>query len=251
MSLRIVDDTTSSTADEPGTKLAVADTLPGLVAPAASAATSLSGTAFSFEHVVAHAFSSTAKDVSDRWDKWGLAARRNMLLFRFKGSSFSGGEAAAFLLDLFNDENVRTVLEVTPQERAAPSRLEGRVGAVQYEPLRASVTSLSFFDRLTHANIVVAVPAETSGALETDAGAASEDNDGPLYIRKQLEEVIDGVPVGDRLRDALVNPESENAGLFDESTEQRELLYRIFKHVAVGGSVCQYEVRHAFSKHAQ
>lgn len=220
------------------TKLTVAE------APAGSSSDtkeifSSTGAVFTFEHVPSHSFASTSKEVVDRWEKWGLSARRSMLLFRFKGSSFTASEAAAFLLDLFNDATVRGQLAITANERAAPSPLSGRVGAVQFEQLRTSVTSMTFFDRLADANVVVAVPAEGGEPAGADGDAAAAD--GPLYIRKQLEEVIEGVPVGDRLSDALVNPESENAGLFDESTEQRELLFRIFKHVVVGGSVCQYE----------
>lgn len=228
-----------STADV-GTKLTVAEVLVDLSSAEPIGSASGTGAVFSFEHVPSHSFASTSKDVVDRWEKWGLSARRSMLLFRFKGSSFTASAAAAFLLDLFNDANVRGHLAITANERAAPSPLSGRVGAVQFEQLRTSVTSMSFFDRLADANIVVAVPGEGSEPAGADGEAES---DGPLYIRKQLEEVIEGVPVGDRLRDALVNPDSENAGLFDESSEQRELLFRIFKHVAVGGSVCQYEVR--------
>lgn len=228
-----------STADF-GTKLTVAVVIAGSSSETKESASSV-GTVFSFEHVPSHSFASTTKEVVDRWEKWGLSARRSMLLFRFKGSSFTASEAAAFLLDFFNDATVRGQLAITANERAAPSPLSGRVGAVQFEQLRTSVTSMSFFDRLADANIVVAVPGE--GGEPAGADRDTEAADGPLYIRKQLEEVIEGVPVGDRLRDAVVNPDSENAGLFDESTEQRELLFRIFKHVVVGGSVCQYEVR--------
>lgn len=43
------------------------------------------------------------------------------------------------------------------------------------------------------------------------------------------------------LRDLLLNEESENHDLFSES-EQSELLFRILKHLSLGGSVNQFEV---------
>lgn len=43
------------------------------------------------------------------------------------------------------------------------------------------------------------------------------------------------------LRDLFLNEESENHDLFTES-EQSELLFRIFKHLSLGGSMNQFEV---------
>ena len=43
------------------------------------------------------------------------------------------------------------------------------------------------------------------------------------------------------LRELLLDPESEDAEVFNEA-EQQELLFRVFKHLCLGGAVNQYEV---------
>lgn len=48
--------------------------------------------------------------------------------------------------------------------------------------------------------------------------------------------------VSDKLRELLVNPESENADIFSED-QTRELLFHVFKTLCVGGGVCQPDDR--------
>ena len=52
--------------------------------------------------------------------------------------------------------------------------------------------------------------------------------------------------VSDMLRDLLLNESSENAELFSED-DQQELLFRLFKHLCLGGACCQFEVRTCLS----
>ena len=47
--------------------------------------------------------------------------------------------------------------------------------------------------------------------------------------------------VSDKLRDMLVNPESENAAIFSQD-ERAELLLCIFEHLCLGGAMNQFEV---------
>ena len=47
-------------------------------------------------------------------------------------------------------------------------------------------------------------------------------------------------PVSDMLRDMLIKEESENAELFTDA-ERSEFLFRVFQHLALGGSMCQFE----------
>lgn len=79
------------------------------------------------------------------------------------------------------------------------------------------MTSLTFFDRLVDAGIVT-----SSGAL-----------------RRCLDEVYDGATASDLLKDMLVNPESENAHVFCEDSEQNEFLFQLLKALVIGGSMCQ------------
>ena len=65
-------------------------------------------------------------------------------------------------------------------------------------------------------------------------------------IRGCYDEVFDGITVGDKLREMLVNPDSENASLFSDE-EKKELAFQLFKLLVVGGSLCQPE--HAVNKY--
>lgn len=47
--------------------------------------------------------------------------------------------------------------------------------------------------------------------------------------------------VSDKLRDMLLNTESDNAELYN-LTERAELLYCIFAHLCLGGAMNQFEV---------
>lgn len=57
-------------------------------------------------------------------------------------------------------------------------------------------------------------------------------------IRGCFPDVFEGVTVSDKLRELLVNPDSENADAFSED-QQQELLFHVFRALSVGGGVCQ------------
>lgn len=61
-------------------------------------------------------------------------------------------------------------------------------------------------------------------------------------IRGCFDDVFDGVSVSDKLRELLVNPDSENADVFSPD-QQRELIFHIFKALCVGGAICQPDDR--------
>lgn len=61
-------------------------------------------------------------------------------------------------------------------------------------------------------------------------------------IRGCYSDVFDGVTVSDKLRELLVNPESENADVFS-ADQTRQLLFHVFKTLCVGGGVCQPDDR--------
>lgn len=87
---------------------------------------------------------------------------------------------------------------------------------MQSRRLRTSVTSRTFFNRLTVAGVVSA-----NGAL-----------------RRCADEWFDGAQASDLLTELLVNPESEHAELFD-ADEQDELLFRLLRALVVGGALRQ------------
>lgn len=57
-------------------------------------------------------------------------------------------------------------------------------------------------------------------------------------IRGCYDDVFNGVTVNDKLRELLVNPDSDNADTFSPD-QQRELLFHVFKALCIGSGICQ------------
>eukprot|EP00937_MAST-01D_sp_MAST-1D-sp2_P002698 g2698.t1 len=131
--------------------------------------------------------------------------------FRFT-EAFKPGDGEALASALVGSAAVRAALglgDLTPEQAEEP---------LTVTELRKSVVHMGFFDRIEEAGLV------------TETG----------YIRQMAEEMHGGVPVSDLLRDALLNDESEHAALF--SAEDRdEFIFRVFRYVCVGGSLCQHD----------
>jgi hypothetical protein len=96
---------------------------------------------------------------------------------------------------------------------------------IQCRKLRATATSLSFFDRLVPAGLV-----SGSGAL-----------------RRCLDEVYDGATASDLLKEAFVSAEAEenllegsnNANWFSLEQDQQEFIFQLFRALVIGGAMCQ------------
>lgn len=58
-------------------------------------------------------------------------------------------------------------------------------------------------------------------------------------IRQCLPEYIDGLIVSDELRNMLMVEESDNYSLFGSGRD--EFIFRLFKHLCIGGKCNQYE----------
>ena len=63
---------------------------------------------------------------------------------------------------------------------------------------------------------------------------------GEKNVVKCYEDRFDGITIDDKLREMLVNEDSENAYVFEDE-EKDEFLFHIFKRVCVGGGICQPE----------
>ncbi|GLE04425.1 hypothetical protein PINS_up013367 [Pythium insidiosum] len=144
-------------------------------------------------------------DVKQKLLQWNLDQSLRVCRFRVK-RSISSDKEDELLHELFTDASVRSCLGSTK----AASR------AVHLRRLRASATSLAFFDQLVDAGVVAA-----SGAL-----------------RRCLDEVYDGATASDLLKEAFINPDSDNAELFSEA-EQNEFLLQLFRALVIGGSMSQ------------
>lgn len=82
--------------------------------------------------------------------------------------------------------------------------------------LNSSVMSMEFFDRLDEAGIL-----------------------GPGgRLLGCYDEVFDGITVSDKLREMLLNEDSEYASVYSED-EKKEIIYKLLKLFVVGGAICQ------------
>ncbi|KAJ0407021.1 hypothetical protein ATCC90586_004815 [Pythium insidiosum] len=145
-------------------------------------------------------------EVKQKLLQWNLDRSLRVCRFRVK-RSISSDKEDELLHDFFADPSVRSRLHLPAKSGSS---------AVQLRRLCASATSLAFFDKLEGAGVVAA-----SGAL-----------------RRCLDEVHDGATASDLLKEAFINPDSDNAELFTES-EQSELILHLFRALVIGGSMCQ------------
>jgi len=95
----------------------------------------------------------------------------------------------------------------------------GQYTKVGFKKLKCDLINLEVFNKLEDAGIVV---------NENKA------------IKMMLEEEIKGIMVGDKLRECLINEDSENYCVFNEE-ERREFLFKLFSSLVLGGAMCQYE----------
>jgi hypothetical protein len=182
-----------------------------------------------------------SESAQEQLKKWGFTDFWQLKRYSFR-QKFDPSKLAAtgdkdapdtylrsFLLDLFGHPEVRRTLEVAGPAAGSKPKLASitqslgpdvRPKNIEFKQLLATKTSMAFFDRL-----------EESGVVR--AGR----------VTKCAEDVFDGATVADEMRAMLVDECSEHSCLFEPEREQNELLFRIFKHLAVGGSMCQWEDR--------
>ena len=89
---------------------------------------------------------------------------------------------------------------------------------VDVEDINCSLLSVEIFDKLYANNIV------------------REDGS----IKKCLDEFYEDIQISDELRKLLLLEDCENYDVFSDS-DRKEFLFRLFKHLCLGGQVCQFE----------
>ena len=136
--------------------------------------------------------------------------------FRFN-KSFMPIQSDNFLKDLMND--VQVIKNFQPLNSLAPGSCTG----VKYTAMNANVLNMTFFDIFKECNIVYG-------------------DDG--YIKQNYEETVMGMSLGDRLRQVLVFEDYDDFDTYDlihSDKYQKEFIFKLFQHISLGGSVCQYE----------
>jgi len=156
------------------------------------------------------------KETTEKFFKWGITDKNQELgKYRFNKSFHLVG-AEEFLKDLLNDRNV--ISSFGPLRALGA----GEATEIKYTHLNCNILNMSFFDIFQELNLV------------------SKDG----TIRQNYEERFEGILLGDRVRQALLWEDGEDYESYEAlqaDKYQKEFIFRLFQHIAIGGSICQYE----------
>lgn len=164
------------------------------------------------------------RDIKDYLQKWGFHGRTYVTRFSYD-AYFQPYQTDVFLHDFFNDPEVLAEFKVTDTNGNLIPLGSVKATRPRYEKLEATVTSMSFFDRL-----------QTAG-ITRDNGSIVKCFD--TYL-------VNGELVCDELGKCLLEDpeagdEGKYAGVFPAQTDGKELLFRVFRALALGGYLTQYE----------
>ncbi|KAM3858465.1 cilia- and flagella-associated protein 300 [Diretmus argenteus] len=146
--------------------------------------------------------------------KWSMLGRVSAQSYRFD-QSFYPYNSRDFALSFFRDPNV--VASLKKMESGAWMHLDNPVVAVDVEVVPCSKVSIKLFDPIYSCGIL-----RSSGEI--------------------VQYVHDVYAVYDKLRQMLQEEDSEHYYVVGRE-ERREFLFRLFKHLCLGGEICQYEDR--------
>jgi len=175
-------------------------------------------TQFKFQASNKKYLSFNSPEVKKDLTRWDLHNRCSLTTFTYN-NFYKEYQAKDFVRDFFNDSTVQANLQVfSSNQQQLVSWGSHEIKEVQVETVPCTVTNMSFFDRLT-----------TQG-LVRDTG----------HIYKCLDEDLEGFLIADEVHRMLLTDESEHWDLYSEE-EKGEFLHLIFKHLVLGGPVCQYD----------
>nr|XP_058967059.1 cilia- and flagella-associated protein 300-like isoform X1 [Pocillopora verrucosa] len=157
-----------------------------------------------------------SSDVKEHFLKWGMILRTTVQMFSYD-QLFQAYQKDKFVLDFFQDPAVVSSLQVVSSSNSW-GPLGIRPSSVTAEIVSCAVTSMDFFDRLQEQGIV-----RESG-----------------NIKKCFDEYFEDFVISDELRKVLLLEEAETYPIFSDA-DRNEFIFLIFKHLCLGGQVCQYE----------
>ncbi|XP_038674504.1 cilia- and flagella-associated protein 300 isoform X1 [Scyliorhinus canicula] len=155
--------------------------------------------------------------IRDLFVKWSMHGRITVQVFSFD-QSFQAYEKDNFVLAFFQDPNVMANLKVFSPLSPEWTTLGTEVKKVEAEEVPCNQLSMLFFDCFYTEGIV----------RETG------------HIAKCLDEFYEDFIISDQLRQVLLLEESDKYQIFS-NTEREEFVFRIFKHLCLGGVLCQFE----------
>ncbi|NXO03041.1 CF300 protein, partial [Rhinopomastus cyanomelas] len=156
------------------------------------------------------------KDVRERLLKWSMHGRITAQAFSFD-QQFKPHQKDEFVKALFNDQNVVSSLKLL-SAAGQWTTLGCKVTRTEATAVPCSQISMSFFDRLY------------SGGVVRESGD----------IVKCYDDYYEDILISDELRKLLLLEDSDHYDLFSQ-LDREEFLFCLFKHLCIGGSLCQFE----------
>ncbi|XP_076431747.1 cilia- and flagella-associated protein 300 isoform X2 [Peromyscus maniculatus bairdii] len=173
---------------------------------------------FYFRFLPQRTFSSlSSREITSRLRQWSMLGRIQAQAFSFD-QAFQPYQKDDFVMAFFKDPNVIPNLQLFSDSSEQWTTLGTEVKNIEAINVPCTQLSMSFFQRLYDENIV-----RESG-----------------HIVKCLDSFCDPFLISDELRKVLLIEDSEKYEIFSP-LERDEFLFRLFKHLCLGGSLCQYE----------
>ncbi|XP_044875219.1 transcriptional coactivator YAP1 isoform X5 [Mauremys mutica] len=157
-----------------------------------------------------------SRDTQGRLRKWSMHGRIIVQAFSFD-QHFKTYQKDEFVKAFFNDPNVSANLKLLTAS-GQWTTLGTKVKKIEAIVVPCTQVSMSFFDRLYSEGVV----------RETG------------HIVKCYDDYYDGIPISDELRKVLLLEDSDHFDLFGQSNRE-EFLFCLFKHLCLGGTLCQFE----------
>uniref|UniRef100_A0A669PMW0 Yes associated protein 1 n=1 Tax=Phasianus colchicus TaxID=9054 RepID=A0A669PMW0_PHACC len=156
------------------------------------------------------------RDVRERLLKWSMQGSITAQAFSFD-QQFKPYQKDEFVMAFFNDQNVISNLKLLSAS-GQWTTLDSKVTKIEATLVPCTQTSMSFFDRLY-----------TEGVVRENG-----------VIVKCYDEYYDDILISDELRKVLLLEDSDHYDIFSES-DRKEFLFCLFKHLCIGGTLCQFE----------
>lgn len=161
------------------------------------------------------------KDTVKLLDKWCMREPMRITTFKFD-QKFAPYDMDIFLKNFFNDPIVLNELNVLHTFKGAWGTLGGQPGdcaKVETTPVSCTATNMGFFDRLYECGAI-----RQNGSI---CGCIPEYVEGGYEVNQEMGKV-------------LLMPETQNYDIFSDD-DRKELIFRIFQHLTLGGPLNQYE----------
>ncbi|KAJ9573503.1 hypothetical protein L9F63_009067 [Diploptera punctata] len=158
------------------------------------------------------------KNIQDLLMKWSMKGHIKLQTYSFN-EPFLTYKKKDFVLAFFQNPIVESTLNILSLD-SSWNPIGPNIASVDIENIPCTATSMSLFNCLK----------DPSNNITRCDGC----------LMQCLYDEIDSFPVTDELRKMLLDPECQNYNLISQSV-RNEFLFRLFRHLCLGGQWCQYE----------